>query len=182
MRVDSHTQIRQAMRVLIHTHISCRLLVEGNAPKPLLNTEFHSAAARSSNAFSPIPGALFRGIGCRETQHPLVLFRCPKIGLPLEAGVAKYHPSFFFPRRWRRLQRCWEYPSKHRRDRCERRALLNYFKYRRFYHHVSQSDAPSSVFGFVLVSYLMLFQQAASIYIQMFGEPVYRHIRLNRLG
>ena len=41
MRVDSHTQIRQAMRVLIHTHIPCRLLVESNAPKPLLNTEFH---------------------------------------------------------------------------------------------------------------------------------------------
>lgn len=36
MRVDSHTQIWQAMRVLIHTHISCRLLVEGNAPKPLV--------------------------------------------------------------------------------------------------------------------------------------------------
>ena len=51
MRVDSHTQIRQAMRVLIHTHISCRLLVEGNAPKPLLNTEFHSVAVRSANAF-----------------------------------------------------------------------------------------------------------------------------------
>ena len=35
MRVAIHTQIRQAMRVLIHTHISCRLLVEGSAPKPL---------------------------------------------------------------------------------------------------------------------------------------------------
>ena len=53
MRVAIHTQIRQAMRVLIHTHISCRLLVEGSAPKPLLNTEFHSVAARSPNAFSP---------------------------------------------------------------------------------------------------------------------------------
>ena len=51
MRVAIHTQIRQAMRVLIHTHISYRLLVEGNAPKPLLNTEFHSVAARSANAF-----------------------------------------------------------------------------------------------------------------------------------
>ena len=51
MRVDSHTQDWQAMRVLIHTHIPCRLLVEGNAPKPLLNAEFHSAAGRSSNAF-----------------------------------------------------------------------------------------------------------------------------------
>lgn len=50
MRVDSHTQIRQAMRVLIHTHISCRLLVEGSALKPPLNTEFHSMAARSANA------------------------------------------------------------------------------------------------------------------------------------
>ena len=34
MRVDIHTQDWQAMRVLIHTHISCRLLVEGSAPKP----------------------------------------------------------------------------------------------------------------------------------------------------
>ncbi len=50
MRVAIHTQIRQAMQVLIHTHISCRLLVEGSAPKPLLNTEFHSVAARSANA------------------------------------------------------------------------------------------------------------------------------------
>ena len=50
MRVASHTQDLQAMRVLIHTHISCRLLVEGSAPKPLLNTEFHSVAARSANA------------------------------------------------------------------------------------------------------------------------------------
>ena len=38
------------MRVLIHTHISYRLLVEGSAPKPLLNTEFHSVATRSANA------------------------------------------------------------------------------------------------------------------------------------
>ena len=52
MRVDSHTQDWQAMRVLIHTHIPCRLLVEGNAPKPLLNAEFHSAAARSVNTFN----------------------------------------------------------------------------------------------------------------------------------
>ena len=50
MRVDSHTHDGQAMRVLIHTHISYRLLVEGSAPKPLLNTEFHSVAARSANA------------------------------------------------------------------------------------------------------------------------------------
>ena len=50
MRVAIHTQIRQAMRVFIHTHISCRLLVEGSAPKPPLNTEFHSVATRSANA------------------------------------------------------------------------------------------------------------------------------------
>ena len=50
MRVDSHTHDWQAMRVLIHTHISCRLLVEGSAPKPLLSTEFYSVAARSPNA------------------------------------------------------------------------------------------------------------------------------------
>ena len=70
MRVDSHTQIRQAMRALIHTHIPCRLLVEGNAPKPLLNTEFHSVAARSPNAFSSVPGAPFWSIGVRESLAP----------------------------------------------------------------------------------------------------------------
>ena len=64
MRVAIHTQIQQAMRVLIHTHISCRLLVEGSAPKPLLNTEFHSAAARSANAFK----------GYAKAPFP---FRCP---------------------------------------------------------------------------------------------------------
>ena len=117
MRVDSHTQIQQAMRVLIHTHISCPLLVGVTAPKPLLNTEFHSVAARSPNAFSSVSGALFRSIGVRESLTPLANMVRPKIGLPLEAGVAKYHPGFSFPRRWRRSQRCWEYPSKHRRDR-----------------------------------------------------------------
>ena len=108
--------------------------------------------------FFPIPGALFRGIGCRETRYPLLLLRCPKIGLPLEAGVVKCHPSCSFPRRWRRSQRCWEYPSKHRRDRCERRALLDYFKRGCFHHHVGQPDTPPGVLGFVLVLYLMFFQ------------------------
>ena len=70
MRVDSHTHDWQAMRVLIHTHISCRLLVEGRAPKPLLNTEFHSVAARSPNAFSSVPGAPFWSIGVRESLTP----------------------------------------------------------------------------------------------------------------
>ena len=69
MRVDSHTQIRQAMRVLIHTHISCRLLVEGSAPKPLLNTEFHSVAARSANTlkgYAEAPSPL----RCHGTNRP----------------------------------------------------------------------------------------------------------------
>lgn len=48
------------MPVLIHTDpqsakslrdFPLRLLVEGSAPKPPLNTEFHSVAARSANAF-----------------------------------------------------------------------------------------------------------------------------------
>ena len=47
------------MPVLIHTDpqsakslrdFPLRLLVEGSAPKPPLNTEFHSVAARSANA------------------------------------------------------------------------------------------------------------------------------------
>ena len=96
MRVDSHTQIRQAMRVLIHTHISCRLLVEGNAPKPLSNTEFHSVATHSTNAFLSVPCALFRGIGVRESLTPFANMVLPKIGLPLEDGVVKCHPGFPF--------------------------------------------------------------------------------------
>ncbi len=63
MRVDSHTHDWQAMRVLIHTHISCHLLVEGNAPKPSLNTEFHSVAARSTNAFCLYPVPRFGASG-----------------------------------------------------------------------------------------------------------------------
>lgn len=48
MRADSHTQIRQAMRVLIHTHISYRLLVEGSAPK----TPFEHRISFCGYAFS----------------------------------------------------------------------------------------------------------------------------------
>ena len=80
------------MRVLIHTHISCRLLVEGSAPKPLSNTEFHSAAARSANAFLSVPGAPFWGIEVRESLISFVNMVRPEIGLASEDGVAKYHP------------------------------------------------------------------------------------------
>ena len=60
------------MRVLIHTHIFCRLLVEGNAPKFLLNTEFtslhtiYSSLLRSHNR-----KVMFWGIG--ETPQQAVL-------------------------------------------------------------------------------------------------------------
>ena len=94
MRVDSHTQIRQAMRVLIHTHISCRLLVEGSAPKPLLNTEFHSVAARSANAFLSVPGAPFRSMGVRESRTPFVDTEHPEtafFSLPLPAKTGAWH-------------------------------------------------------------------------------------------
>ena len=94
MRVDSHTQIRQAMRVLIHTHISCRLLVEGSAPKPLLNTEFHSVAARSPNAFLSVPSALFRSIGVRESRIPFVDMKHPETAFfffPLPAKTGAWH-------------------------------------------------------------------------------------------
>ncbi len=95
MRVDSHTQIRQAMRVLIHTHISCRLLVEGSAPKPLLNTEFHSVAGAFSEHFLSVPGAPFRGIGVRKSRHPPVLLGCPKMGYPPGRWGGKIPPLFF---------------------------------------------------------------------------------------
>ena len=42
----------QAMLVAIHRH---KPLVEVCAPNPLLNTDFHSVAARSTNAFRPRP-------------------------------------------------------------------------------------------------------------------------------
>ena len=156
----------------IRDSISCRLLVEGNAPKPLLNTEFHSVATRSPNA-SKVRNKSF---------HPIVFGPTVKQRGPWKLGWQNTTPVFSFPRRLRRSQRCWEYPSKHRRDRCERRALPDYFKCGCLHHHVSQPDTPSSVFGFILVLHLMFFQQAAGIHIQMFGEPVYCHIRLNRLG
>ena len=62
-------RIWQAMRVLIHTHISCRLLVEGSAPKPLLNTEFHSVVARSANALKWYAKAPFP-FRCPGTNRP----------------------------------------------------------------------------------------------------------------
>ena len=95
MRVAIHTQIRQAMRVLIHTHISCRLLVEGSAPKPLLNTEFHSVAMRSANAFLSVPDAPFRSIGCRESRHLPEPLGCPKKEHPLEQWGGKTPPHIF---------------------------------------------------------------------------------------
>ena len=76
MRVDSHTQIRQAMRVLIHTHISCRLLVEGSAPKPFSEHRISfCGCAFSGTLFAPVPGALFSGHRVSESRHPLILFR-----------------------------------------------------------------------------------------------------------
>ena len=84
------------MRVLIHTHISCRLLVEGSAPKPLLNTEFHSVAARSPNAFCPCTRCPVSGrIGCRESRHSLVLLEYPKMGYPPGRRSGKTPPQFF---------------------------------------------------------------------------------------
>ena len=59
------------MPVLIHTgpqrrkslcDFPLRLLVEGSAPKPLLNTEFHSVATRSANASE----------GWNKSFHPIV--------------------------------------------------------------------------------------------------------------
>ena len=49
------------MLVAIHRH---KPLVEGSTPNPLLNTEFHSVAARSSNAlggYAKMPPPLGQG-------------------------------------------------------------------------------------------------------------------------
>ena len=97
-------------------------------------------------------------------------------------GVAKHHLTSSFPQRWRRSQRCWEYPSKHRCDRCKRRALLDYFNHRCFYHHVGQPDTPSGVLAFVFVLHLMFFQQAAGIHIQMLGKAIHCHIQPKGFG
>ena len=69
-----------------------KLLVEGNAPKPPLNTEFHSVAARSANAFLSVPGTAFQGIEVRELLTPFANMICSKIEFSLEDGVAKHHP------------------------------------------------------------------------------------------
>ena len=76
MRVDSHTHDGQAMRVLIHTHIACRLLV-AMPPSPLLNTEFHSE-------------------GWNKSFHPIVFGATVKQRSPGSYG-GKIPPQFFFP-------------------------------------------------------------------------------------
>ena len=140
------------MLVAIHRH---KLLVEGNAPKPLFNTEFHSVATRSANAFLSVPSAPFRSIGVRESLTPFANRVRPKIEPPSKDGVAKYHPIFFLPATVATVATVLGAPSKHRRDRCERRALPDHFKRGCFHHHVGQPDTPSSMFGFILVLHLM---------------------------
>ena len=67
------------MPVLIHTDpqsakslrdFPLRLLVEGSAPKAPLNTEFHSVATRSANAFDQ--DQLTAGHGLFLFQHPVL--------------------------------------------------------------------------------------------------------------
>ena len=82
MRVAIHTQIQQAMRVLIHTHISCRLLVEGSAPQAPFEHRISFCGYAFCERFLSVPGALFRGIGCRESRHPMILLGYPKMGHP----------------------------------------------------------------------------------------------------
>ena len=94
MRVDSHTQDWQATRVLIHTHISCRLLVEGSAPKPLFEHRISFCGYTFCERFfvyTRCPVSEHRG---RESLTPFANMICPKIGLPLESGMAKCHPGF----------------------------------------------------------------------------------------
>ena len=97
MRVDSHTQIRQAMRVLIHTHISCRLLVEGSAPNPPVEPRISFCGCAFCERFLSVPYAPFRSIGCRESRHLPEPLGCPKKGHPLEQWGGKTPPHIFFP-------------------------------------------------------------------------------------
>ena len=78
MRVDSYTQIRQATQVLIHTHISYRLFVEGSAPPPFSTQNFILQLCVLRTLFALVPGTLFRDIGCRESQHELMIWRLAK--------------------------------------------------------------------------------------------------------
>ena len=45
--------------------------------------------------FAPVPGALFRVIGCRESRHSLVLLEYPKMGYPPGRRSGKTPPQFF---------------------------------------------------------------------------------------
>ena len=95
MRVDSHTHDGQAMRVFIHTHISCRLLVEGTTPKPLFEHRIPFCGYAFCERFfvcTRCPVSEHRGV--RESLTPFANMICPKIGLPLESGMAKCHPGF----------------------------------------------------------------------------------------
>ena len=129
-----------------------------------------------SFAFTPHTVSCFGASGVVKRDILWRSWGVLKWGTLLNNGVAKHHLIFSFPQRWRRSQRCCEYPSKHRRDRCKRRALLNYFNHRCFYH-ISQPDTPSGMLGFVFVLHLMFFQQAAGIHIQMLSKAIHCHIQ-----
>ena len=96
MRVDSHTQDRQAMRVLIHTHIPCRLLVEGSAPKPLFEHRISFCGCAFSERFLPLyPVHCFGASGVVNRDILWYFLGCPQTRPLLEDEVVKYHPQFF---------------------------------------------------------------------------------------
>ena len=80
------------MLVAIHSH---KPLVEGSAPKPLLNTEFHSVAARSANAFVCTRFPVSEHSGVRESLTPFANMVHPKIGLTPGRCGGKIPPQFF---------------------------------------------------------------------------------------
>ena len=62
-------------------------LLRAVPPNPFLNTEFHSVATRSANAFLSIPGAPFRSIEVRESL--------PLFAMSLGSRGGKIPPQFF---------------------------------------------------------------------------------------
>ena len=64
-------------------------LLRAVPPNPFLNTEFHSVATRSANAFLSIPGAPFRSIGVRESLPPFCY-------VPWKPGWQNTTPVFSF--------------------------------------------------------------------------------------
>ena len=87
------------MRVLIHTHIACRLLVEGSAPNPSFEHRiilWLRVLRNASEEYAKTPHPLWgRGV-TNPDPPPYSLWGYRETSVAQEARVAKIPPHFFF--------------------------------------------------------------------------------------